>query len=208
MLQYRTVEPSTLALLNKLMQIPQLKKFYLVGGTNLSLKFGHRISVDIDLFSTEDFIPSDISSILEKNFKNDELLYRNTSIGVFATINNIKVDLIRNHNHPLIFKAETIDGIRFYDDRDIAAMKIFTILKRGQKKDFFDIFELLKKYNLAQIIDFYEKKYPSQNLLITIPQAITYFDDAEESEEPISLNNTTWEDVKKGLQKAVNNYLK
>lgn len=37
------------------------------------------------------------------------------------------------------------------------------------------------------MIHFHKLKYPEQNLLITIPQAVTYFIDAEDSEDPISL---------------------
>ena len=55
MLHRSTVESSTLDLLKELLAIPELKDFYLVGGTALSLKYGHRISVDLDLFSIKDF---------------------------------------------------------------------------------------------------------------------------------------------------------
>jgi hypothetical protein len=55
MLHFETVEQDTIALLNKLMRLPQLKSFYLVGGTSSSLKYGHRISVDLDLFCNEKF---------------------------------------------------------------------------------------------------------------------------------------------------------
>ena len=57
-------------------------------------------------------------------------------------------------------------------------------------------------------IKFYNLKYPHQDLFVTIPQAITYFEEADESEDPVSLRNETWEEVKKGLQKVVNEYLK
>ena len=50
MLQYSTVEPHTLDVLSGLMNMPELKDFYLVGGTALALYYGHRRSVDIDLF--------------------------------------------------------------------------------------------------------------------------------------------------------------
>jgi hypothetical protein len=188
MLQYSTVEPSTLALLKELMSIPELSNFYLVGGTNLSLRYGHRISIDLDLFSNIDFSPEEIINVLGTKFNS--------------------VDIIRNHNHPLIFETEIIDGIRFYDARDIAAMKIQAILRRGQKKDFFDIYELLKHYTLESVIKFYNLKYPHQDLFVTIPQAITYFEEADESEDPISLRNESWDEVKKGLQNVVNEYLK
>lgn len=50
MLQTQTVEPGTFALLKELMNIPALAECSFVDGTALSLKYGHRISVDIDLF--------------------------------------------------------------------------------------------------------------------------------------------------------------
>ena len=55
MLQYSTIVPHTLDVLKKLMQISELTDFYLVGGTALSLYFCHRLSIDSDLFSIDDF---------------------------------------------------------------------------------------------------------------------------------------------------------
>jgi hypothetical protein len=47
MLQSQTVSASTLGLLKELMQLPALEEFHLVGGTNLSLRFGHRLSISL-----------------------------------------------------------------------------------------------------------------------------------------------------------------
>jgi hypothetical protein len=95
-----------------------------------------------------------------------------------------------------------------YSNADIAAMKIQAILGRGKKKDFWDLHELFKHYSLQQIIDWHKQKYPSQMLAISIPHAITYFVDAEESETPVSYKNQTWEGVKKGISKLVSDYLR
>ena len=208
MLQIKTVEPSTLALLKELMQIEELQEFSLVGGTALSLKYGHRISVDLDLFSENNFDNNFIKSVLKEKYKSNFLLEGDIEkFGIFCYINDVKVDIIK-HKHPLIANIETIDGIRMYSSNDICAMKVNAILGRGKKKDFYDLAELLKTYSLKEIIDFYEQKFFEQRLLISIPQAITYFNDADESEDPISLNNQSWDDVKKIIRKAVNNYLK
>ena len=51
MLYTQTVEPGTFALLKQLLDMPELASFSLVGGTALSLVYGHRISIDLDLFS-------------------------------------------------------------------------------------------------------------------------------------------------------------
>lgn len=52
-----------------------------------------------------------------------------------------------------------------------------------------------------------QKKYPGQLLAISIPNAITYFIEANDSETPKSYKNQTWESVKKGISKAVSDYL-
>jgi hypothetical protein len=135
------------------------------------------------------------------------VLVSSNKIGVFCKIDDIKVDLI-HYNFDLINPIEEYENIRIVSNEDIAAMKIQAILGRGAKKDFFDLYELLKHFTLAEIINFHKTKYPLQTLNITIPQAITYFEEADESEDPISLRNESWDEVKKGLQNVVNEYLK
>lgn len=208
MLQYSSIDPDVLELLKKLMQIPELDKFYLVGGTALALHYGHRKSIDIDLFSTVDFNTEDIIPILEKNLP--DFRYSNTpnTIGVFGFIGNTKVDLVKHHYFSLIDVPLIEDGIRLYSIKDIMAMKVAAILKRAVKKDFWDISQLLQDYSMDELISCYNKKYPNHQLLISIPQALTYFADAEESEDPVSLKGESWENVKRRIQQKVNEYLK
>jgi predicted nucleotidyltransferase component of viral defense system len=208
MLQYSTVEPGTLELLRELMAAPIFEGFVLVGGTNLSLRYGHRISDDIDLFSPKNFDNEEIMAYLSNKYPADSTVLRSTSIGIFANIKGVKLHIIKNHHHPLIYPIEVVDEIRLFDARNIAAMKISTVLRRAHKKDFFDIKELLKYYSLSDIIEFYVRKYPEQQLLISIPQALIYFSDADESQNPRSLDGATWGSVKTSIQKTVSNYLK
>ena len=208
MLHTQTVEPKTLSLLKKLMSMPQLNDFCLVGGTALSLKLGHRISIDLDLFQTTEIEAERLIKLLQQEFESD-FEYENLKINyaVFCKINKVKVDLVQ-YSHPLIDTVEVIDGIRMYSNKDIAAMKINAILGRGVKKDFWDLFELLKLYSLNDIINFYNQKYPNQQLLISIPNALTYFEDADDSPDPISLLGQTWEDVKEFIKFKVREFLK
>ena len=69
MLHLKTVEPHTFSILKQLMEMPELKDFSLVGGTALSLLYGHRLSVDLDLFSNKSFDDEVIVNSLEKKFK-------------------------------------------------------------------------------------------------------------------------------------------
>ena len=70
-------------------------------------------------------------------------------------------------------------------------MKIQAILGRAQKKDFWDLYELLRHYSLQQLIDWHKQKYPSQMLAISIPHALTYFAEADESDDPVSYKKQT-----------------
>lgn len=72
MLHKETVKPGTLDLIQQLMQDQQLNLFYLVGGTALSLRIGHRQSIDIDLFSSSDFDGDRLAQHLQRKY--DELL--------------------------------------------------------------------------------------------------------------------------------------
>jgi hypothetical protein len=94
MLQTQTVEPGTLSLLETLMYVPVLKQSYLVGGTALSLLYGHRISIDLDLFYHDDLDKTAIIQSLTNLFKID-FDYRGNpnSLGIFCNIRNEKLTL-------------------------------------------------------------------------------------------------------------------
>ncbi len=208
MLHTETVEPGAFSLLKELMDLQALQDFSLVGGTALALRFGHRNSVDLDLFYHERFNHSQIVEALESNFRH-RFVYKqqHTRFGIFGFIDNIKVDFV-HFPHALIRDIEQEEGIRFYSIADISAMKILAILGRAQKKDFWDLYELLQHYTLQQLIDWHKLKFPSQMLAISIPHGITYFAEADESDDPVSYKKQTWELVKKGISRKVSDYLK
>lgn len=207
MLHLKTVEPHTFSILEQLMKIPELKDFSLVGGTTLSLLYGHRMSVDLDLFSNKPFENSTVTESFKNKFGDKFVMEQKPPrFGIFCFIDGVKVDIIR-HPHPLIRPEKTIDGIRMFSVEDIIAMKVQAILGRGKKKDFWDIAELLQHFTIKDFIQFHKEKYSTQNLLITVPQAITYFADAEESEDPKSLKKQSWETVKAFIKKKVSDFL-
>ena len=189
------------------MSLPELLPFSLVGGTALSLRYGHRSSVDLDLFYHEKFDHNYIVKALENKF-HDRFDYKqqHTGFGIFCFIDNIKVDLVYYPHAPIMIEIE--DDIRIYSNADISAMKIQAILGRAKKKDFWDLYELLQHYSLQQMIDWHKQKFPSQMLAISIPHAITYFVDAEESDPPESFKHQTWEGIKRSIQKTVSDYLR
>ncbi|MEQ8425995.1 MAG: nucleotidyl transferase AbiEii/AbiGii toxin family protein, partial [Cyclobacteriaceae bacterium] len=124
------------------MALPELKGFSLVGGTALSLLYGHRKSVDLDLFSADEFENASLLRVLEKKFKNSFDNRTSTpQFGIFCFVQDVKVDLVR-HPHPIIRPYQLIEGLRMFSVEDIIAMKVQAILGRGRKKDFWDVAEL------------------------------------------------------------------
>ena len=101
MLRTETVEPHTLSVLNKLMQVSELQDFALVRGTALSLLYGHRMSVDLDLFSNKPFENTNIVSALQNEFKDSFIVEDKPSrFGIFCYVNEVKIDIVR-HPHPI-----------------------------------------------------------------------------------------------------------
>ena len=84
--------PETLQLLKELQQDPLLGQFFLVGGTALALHIGHRLSIDLDLFSEKPFDTNELETHLALNYTfNTDYLASNTLKGF---IDEIKVDFI------------------------------------------------------------------------------------------------------------------
>jgi predicted nucleotidyltransferase component of viral defense system len=189
------------------MSIPELSAFALAGGTALALRYGHRESIDLDLFSSTPFENEKIIEVLEREFSSFRFRGTHNAIGVFAHIDNVKVDMVNYSHYQLIGDIEEVDGIRILSSKDLIAMKINAVLRRAVKKDFWDIAELLHHYSMNDFIEFYTQKYPTQMLLITVPAAISYFDDAHDSEAPVSFKEQTWASVQAFIQKQVRDFL-
>ncbi|MCO5284980.1 MAG: nucleotidyl transferase AbiEii/AbiGii toxin family protein [Chitinophagaceae bacterium] len=208
MLHTEAIEPRTFSLLKQLLEISELKDFSLVGGTALALLYGHRKSVDLDIFSYKPFENISIINALKKEFQKKFVMEEKPpQFGIFCFIDGTKVDLV-HHPHPLIRPEIQMDDISMFSTEDIIAMKVQAILGRGRKKDFWDIAELLQHYSVADFVRFHKEKYATQNLLITVPQALTYFADAEESGDPVSLKGQTWESVKSFISSKVRDFLR
>ena len=206
MLFTNTVAPETLSLLKTLMSLPELADFPLVGGTNLSLRFGHRISVDLDLFTNTPFFPDELFSAIVRTYPQTIKIDQRKQT-IWLIINDVKVDLIL-HEYPYIKGIEDVEGIRLLAVEDIIPMKLEAMATRGVKKDFWDIAELLKHYTLAQMLRYHQQRYPNSDVGHILLSA-TYFADAEkEQADPISLTKITWEQVKTTMRQAVDSFVK
>jgi hypothetical protein len=159
MLYKETISNELWELLQKLMNDEKLSDFILVGGTALAMRLGHRLSIDIDLFTLKDFDAPGMFKYLEQEYGAqlvDSGLSNNT---VLSYIGDIKVDIL-THNYPLVSPFESVDGIRIISNDDIGAMKLHAICQSGERyKDFVDMAFLLEQKPLKDYLDSYQHKY-------------------------------------------------
>ena len=195
------IAPETFSMIQQLQKLDFLQNFQLVGGTSLALMIGHRNSIDIDLFTQEDFSTEELEEKVLSNF--DYFKTNESENTLMCVIDNIKVDFLK-HNYPYINKPISENGIRYLSKEDIAAMKLNAIVKSGKRiKDFIDIYYLLEIFSLKQMVNFYTIKYPKSNPLIAM-KALKYFDDIEELVDYPNLRKTiSLQNIKQRIEKAI-----
>lgn len=188
------VGPRMLLLIKKMSEIQEIAdNFYLAGGTALSIQLGHRKSDDIDLFSQRHFSVEHYSQLLLT--LNGKILVEEEGT-IHAFIDNIKVSVLY-YPYKLLLPFKTIEGLSMASIEDIACMKIVALSQCAVKKDFFDAYEILKIYQPAELKRMFLEKYGIEKInCYHILKSFFYFDDAENSPEPVSCNGTAWDEVK------------
>jgi hypothetical protein len=159
----------------------------------LALHLGHRISVDIDLFSDKAFDVERMADSISEEYAIQSLeIAKNT---VRGEVGGLKLDVM-SHRYPMIGTLVVADGIRLASLQDIAAMKLNAIANRGCKKDFWDYAELLNHFSRGEMLGFFSEKYTDKNVWY-VEKSMSYFEDAEEEPDPRDLKGCTWADVKR-----------
>lgn len=151
-----------------LMTQPVFEPFRLVGGTNLALRFGHRMSDDIDLFTDAPYDSlwfKDFENFLKKSFP----YYHTNPLGSLVGMGRsyyigdgkedcIKLDLMYMME-PFVENIEIIEGIRMASLDDILAMKVDVITRGGRKKDFWDLHLLHEIYPMQEMLRLHKRMY-------------------------------------------------
>lgn len=205
MLHSETVEPKTLYLLKRLMNDEKLRDFNLVGGTALSLQIGHRMSVDLDLFSIPAFSVDTIRDHLIKNYSGFEERRTNDST-LITQIEGIKVDFLR-FDYPLIKDIAIHEGLRLYSLDDIAAMKLSAVSRTGRRlKDFVDIACLSTRFSLNEMLDMYAEKFNNPGLTIHLIRSIGFHQEINHS-IPVNMVNASyaWASIRNRLLDMIDN---
>lgn len=203
MLYWNTVNNTLKDALLLLMQSSIFDQFRLVGGTSLSLQLGHRMSIDIDLFTDAPYQSIDFNQIDE--FLKDNFSYVDASFGMLVANgrsyaigksiwDNVKLDI--NYTDPFIKEFKFMEGVRLATIEEIMAMKMEIIQSAGRKKDFWDIHEVLDHYSIEQMIALHEERYPYGHNRELIIKNLINFTKADKDIDPECLRGKHWELIK------------
>ena len=174
---------------------PHLESFYLAGGTGLALQFSHRKSEDLDFFSDELFNTDALLSSISV----DKVIF--TAVGtVHCEIKGIRIAFLY-YDVPLIHPTLSWHGINVADLRDIVAEKIKAISQRGSKRDFIDLYAVLKmKFSVPVICDFFRRRFKDSDInLYHLVKSLVFFEDADQEPSPFivfSGEDWKWENIK------------
>ncbi|MGZ3755302.1 MAG: nucleotidyl transferase AbiEii/AbiGii toxin family protein [Mucilaginibacter sp.] len=160
----KAVSDSLLTVILELQQLPALSQSSLGGGTNLAIRYSHRISYDIDLFfpdiigkigyeeirkEVEGFYGDAVFAIDYPCDEDDQFLFQRFFIRKDADV--IKVEILQNMQTHLA--PEYIDGVKLMNIKDIALLKLMSASNRANHKDIYDLDYLTDHIPLVEIME-------------------------------------------------------
>ena len=157
--------------------------FVLAGGTALALHLGHRISVDFDLFAPAGMFP-------------DRLLNRVAALPCALQVIQDKKDTLDvllddikcsffSYPYPFSPTRESYHAMPLAEVLDIAAMKLVAIAQRGAKKDFIDLYVILRQHSFGSVFANALRRFGKQSMNpLHIGKSLVYFADAASDPDP------------------------
>ena len=210
MLYWNTVSDQLKEYLLILMGAKELEDFRLVGGTALSLHLGHRMSVDIDLFTDAAYRSVDFEAIedflkaafpfVSGDFGGSTVMGKSYLIGSDQD-QTVKLDVYYSMD-PFFQDVVVTDGVRLASVEEIIAMKVDVVQRGGRKKDFWDLHELLGDYDLSAMIDLHAKRLEWTHEREVILNNFTDFEGADTDFDPICLRAKEWVFIKEDFENA------
>jgi len=192
---FRTLPAPARRIFTRLGREPFTRGFYLAGGSAAALHLGHRVSMDLDLFAQEPFVPGDLTYRLQAI---DPLtIQQQKADTLVALLGGTQISFFQ-YPYALLEPAAVYRGVRIASLLDIALMKIIAISQRGRRRGFVDLYAICQAhYPLQDILRRLPEKYPSLSYpTYHLLRALSYFADAEKDPPLQMLAGCSWREVK------------
>uniref|UniRef100_F4C3Y4 Nucleotidyl transferase AbiEii/AbiGii toxin family protein n=1 Tax=Sphingobacterium sp. (strain 21) TaxID=743722 RepID=F4C3Y4_SPHS2 len=163
------ISPNLLKTIRELQSFESIKGSALGGGTNLALRYNHRISTDIDIF-----FPHIIGKAGYEKIKKDVMDFYGARVFgtqypceiddhyiflrffIICDGETIKVEVLQNMK--MMGDIEELDDIKLVSELDIALFKMMSAANRATQKDIYDLDLLTEKFTLANLYEQLNKK--------------------------------------------------
>lgn len=202
-LQFQTVKPILRSTLERLMTIEEFAPFRLVGGTSLSLRYGHRMSDDIDLFTDAEYDSIDFERLQKVIRRSFPYCYGDcgdvVAFGTSYWVGNSKDDCVKLdlfYTDPFVKPEERFGEIRMASVDDVVAMKMDVVSRGGRKKDFWDLHLLHDDFSIADMLALYSERYPYGATEEECVEGLTNFSVADCDPDPKCLMDKVWQLIK------------
>ena len=177
--------------------------FYLAGGTGLALQLGHRESLDFDFFTQSRFDNQELWKKVGETFRGRVLKIQDEKETLTVEIDQgVKVSFF-GYKYGLVSPLMDTEYIKIASVKDIGCMKLSAVVSRYLFKDYVDLYWILKRVGLAELLKSNQAKHPDLDTNLVL-KSLVYFDDVVP--EPILFRNgmeVSFGELKEFLRKAV-----
>jgi len=203
-----TIDARTKRVLESLGETDFIKDFYLAGGTALALQIGHRKSIDLDWFSKKEFSNVELKYVLSRLGLGKLKIYSEDERTLNTELYEVKTSFFGYRCKTLFPFEKYGKNVNLASVADIACMKVDAISSRGSKKDFIDLYFMLQKYPLKELLNLFDRKYKEiEYNHLHILKSLIYFQDTGNDPMPLMLKKIDWEEIKKEIKRQVKEYM-
>jgi hypothetical protein len=175
----------------------------LAGGTALALHVGHRVSVDFDFFTNHEVDPAAVVLAMQATSVEVRVLKLEPGTAVM-TANGVKVSLFQ-YPYPFAEPTELFGGATVAGIVDIAGMKLIAIMQHSARRDFVDLYTVLKTTPFRVVTHNAIQRFGTTlTEPVVIGKALAWFADADAQPDPIYLGKSLqWSAIKQFFRSSV-----
>ena len=172
-------------------------RLYLAGGTAIAVHLHHRRSIDLDLFSLTPEL--DLESLADQLRKEGATTIALGDATLSLRIGNVPIDIVRYPYAPVTAFERGPEDVRLASLRELAAMKLSAIARRGIRRDFWDLYAIIESgaVTLARALDDYTTKFGvARSDVYHVLRALLWFEEAEQDVMPRGMTTKHWQQIR------------
>ncbi|OQB09272.1 MAG: hypothetical protein BWY21_00846 [Parcubacteria group bacterium ADurb.Bin216] len=178
--------------------------FYLAGGTGLALQIGHRDSIDFDFFTLRDFDTNHLFKELKMVFTGKTVKKIQEEMNTLTVLidEEIMISFLR-YEYDLMEECIETEDMKIASMLDIGCMKCSAVISRSLSKDYIDLYFIIKRIGLRELLDGCSKKFRDIDISLIL-KSLIYFDDIIEERIDFKGDNAVgMEEVRSFLREEV-----